>query len=192
MVIRPPYLDPQADALLAAAPVPRKALLLDRDGVINLNHGYVHTPERTDWIPGIFDLVAQAHQQNMLVVVVTNQAGIGRGFYREDEFLAYTAWVHAQFAQRGTPLLATFWCPHHPDAGSGMYKIDCDCRKPNPGMLQAAAEQFELKLQASWMIGDKPSDMEAASAAGVGYPHLLEHPDDLAAITRMLAMMAAQ
>ena len=188
--LRPPYLDPQADALLAAAPMPRKALLLDRDGVINLNHGYVHTPERTDWIPGIFELVAQAHQQNMLVVVVTNQAGIGRGFYSEDEFLAYSAWVHAQFAERGTPLLATFWCPHHPDAGSGKYKIDCACRKPNPGMLQAAAERFQLELPASWMIGDKPSDMAAATAAGVGRRYLLEDPGGLAAITRALGMMA--
>lgn len=190
--IRPPYLDPQADALLAGAPMPRKALLLDRDGVINLNHGYVHSPEQTDWLPGIFELVAQAHQQKMLVVVVTNQAGIGRGFYSEDEFLAYSAWMHVQFAQRGTPLLATYWCPHHPDAGSGNYKIDCGCRKPNPGMLQAAADRFELELQASWMIGDKPSDMAAATAAGVGHRHLLEHPEELAAITHALAMSTAQ
>ena len=190
--LRPPYLDPQADALLAAAPMPRKALLLDRDGVINLNHGYVHTPEQTDWIPGIFELVAKAHQQNMLVVVVTNQAGIGRGFYSEDQFLAYSAWVHAQFAQRGTPLLATFWCPHHPDAGCGKYKIDCSCRKPNPGMLQVAADRFELDMQASWMIGDKPSDMAAAATAGVAHRHLLEDPDDLAAITHAPGMTAAR
>lgn len=172
--------------------MPRRALLLDRDGVINLNHGYVHTPERTDWVPGIFELVAEAHRQAMLVVVVTNQAGIGRGYYSEDEFLAYAAWMHLQFAERGTPLLATFWCPHHPEAGSGEYKIDCDCRKPNPGMLQAAAERFELDMQASWMIGDKPSDMEAAAAAGVGHRRLLVDPDDLAAITQALAMTEAQ
>lgn len=192
VVIRPPYLDPQADALLAAATMPRKALLLDRDGVINLNHGYVHTPERTEWVPGIFELVAQAHQHQMLVVVVTNQAGIGRGFYSENEFLAYTAWMHAQFAQRGTPLLATFWCPHHPDAGSGKYKIDCTCRKPGPGMLKAAAERFGLDMQASWMIGDQPTDMAAAASAGVGHRRLLEHADDLAPTIRALAMTAAQ
>jgi len=192
IAMRSPYLDPQANALLAAATVPRKALLLDRDGVINSNHGYVHTPEQTDWIPGIFDLVAQAHQQKMLTVVVTNQAGIGRGYYSEDEFLAYTAWVHAQFAQHGTPLLATFWCPHHPDAGSGTYKIDCNCRKPAPGMLNAAAERFALDMRSSWMIGDQPSDMAAAAAAGVGHRHLLEQPDDLAPTIRALAMTAAQ
>ena len=119
LVIRPPYLDPRADAVLASAPTPRKALFLDRDGVINANHGYVHSAESTEWLPGIFELVAQAQLHGMVVIVVTNQAGIGRGYYSEDEFLAYTAWMHAQFAQRGTPLLATFWCPHHPDAGSG-------------------------------------------------------------------------
>lgn len=192
MAIRPPYLDPHGAALLAATSMPRRTLLLDRDGVINLNHGYVHTPQRTDWVPGIFELVAEAHRQEMPVVVVTNQAGIGRGYYSEVEFLAYTAWMHAQFAERGTPLLATFWCPHHPDAGSGKYKIDCDCRKPRPGMLLAAAERFGLDMPASWMIGDKPSDMEAAMAAGVAHPHLLESTDHLAVITKALAAMATR
>src|SRR5690606_24836828 len=130
-----PFLDPAAEALLAAAPMPRKALFLDRDGVININHGYVHAPERTDWVPGIFELVADAHARGYLPIVVTNQAGIGRGHYDEAAFLAYTGWVHAQFAQRGAPLLATFWCPHHPDAGIGGYRVACNCRKPEPGML---------------------------------------------------------
>ena len=188
--IRVPYLDPQADALLAAASMPRKALLLDRDGVINVNHGYVHTPDRTEWSPGIFELVAHAHRHKRLVIVVTNQAGIGRGYYSEEAFLAYTAWMHAQFAQRGTPLLATFWCPHHPDAGVGDYRVACDCRKPQPGMLRAAAARFELDMQASWMIGDKPSDLEAAAAAGVDQRWLLTQAHGLADITRTLATMA--
>lgn len=190
--IRPPYLDPQADDLLAAASRPRRALLLDRDGVINVNHGYVHTPERTEWVPGIFGLVAQAHRQRFLVIVVTNQAGIGRGYYNEDEFLAYTAWMHAQFAQQGTPLLATFWCPHHPDGGVGAYRVACGCRKPEPGMLLAAAGRFGLDMHATWMIGDKPSDLEAAVTAGVGHPWLLEQADGLADISNSLASMAGR
>ena len=189
VAIRPPYLDPQAASLLAAASRPRRALLLDRDGVINFNHGYVHTPEHTDWVPGIFELVALAHRHQVLVIVVTNQAGIGRGYYSEDEFLEYTAWMHAQFAQRGTPLLATFWCPHHPDAGSGEYRVECECRKPRPGMLLAAAERFDLDMHASWMIGDKPSDLEAAATAGVGNRWLLQQADGLVDLTRTLAMM---
>lgn len=187
IAIKPPYIDPQAAALLATAPNPRKAMLLDRDGVINANHGYVHRVEDTDWLPGIFELVAQAHRSGFLVIVVTNQAGIGRGLYSEADFLAYTAWMHAQFAQRGTPLLATFWCPHHSDAGVGEYRISCDCRKPQPGMLIAAAERFALDMPASWMIGDKPSDLEAAAAAGVGQRILVENSGDLERVSEAIA-----
>lgn len=165
--VRAPYLDPAADALLAVAPLPRRALFLDRDGVINANHGYVHTPERTDWIPGIFELVADAHARGYLPIVVTNQAGIGRGLYDEAAFLAYTAWMHAQFAARATPLLATFWCPHHPDAGLGDYRVECACRKPAPGMLREAIAQFGIDPARSLMIGDKQGDLDAAESAGI-------------------------
>ena len=188
--LRDPYLDPAAEALLAAHPAPRKALFLDRDGVININHGYVHTPANTDWVPGIFELVAKAHARGYLPIVVTNQAGIGRGRYDEAAFLEYTAWMHAQFAVRGTPLLATFWCPHHAEAGLGDYRVACECRKPQPGMLLAAAERFGLGMDASWMIGDKPSDLEAAAAAGVGGRHLLQDIDGLAGAARAFAAAA--
>lgn len=166
-MIRTPYLDPVADALLAAASAPRKALFLDRDGVININHGYVHTPADTDWVPGIFELAADAHARGYLPIVVTNQAGIGRGLYDEAMFLDYTAWMHAQFAARGTPLLATFWCPHHPDEGLGDYRVDCDCRKPRPGMLRGGITRFGIDPARSLMIGDKQGDLDAAAAAGV-------------------------
>ena len=92
---------------------------------------------------------------------------VGRGLYDEAAFLDYTAWVHEQFAGRGTPLLATFWCPHHPEAGSGEYRVECECRKPRPGMLLAAIERFGIDPARSLLIGDTPSDVEAAHAAGV-------------------------
>ena len=166
-LVRAPYLDPGADALLVVASSPRKALFLDRDGVININHGYVHTPANTDWVPGIFELVAKAHARGYLLIVVTNQAGIGRGLYAEAAFLDYTTWMHAQFAARGTPLLATYWCPHHPEAGIGDYRVDCDCRKPRPGMLLEAIARFDIDPARSLMIGDKQGDLDAAAAAGV-------------------------
>ena len=172
--VRAPYLDPAAEALLAAAPAPRRALLLDRDGVINLNHGYVHTPERTDWVPGIFDLVAAAQAAGFLPIVVTNQAGVGRGLYSEAQFFAYTAWLHGEFAKRGARLLATYWCPHHPEAGRGEYHVACGCRKPQPGMLLAAAADFVLDMHASILVGDSRSDKDAALAAGVGRAYLLK------------------
>jgi D-glycero-D-manno-heptose 1,7-bisphosphate phosphatase len=160
--------------LLASRPGPRNALLLDRHGVINVNHGYVHTPARTDWLPGIFDRVREAHVAGYLPIVVTNQAGIGRGYYDEAAFLDYTAWMHARFAEQGAPLLATYWCPHHPDAGIGDYRVACVCRKPAPGMLLAAARDFGIDLTASIFVGDSPSDMDAGLAAGVQSSHLLD------------------
>ena len=165
--IRPPYLDPAADALLAAAPTPRRALFLDRDGVINVNHGYVHAPAQTDWVPGIFALVAEAAARGYLAIVATNQAGIARGLYDEAVFLDYTAWMHREFARRGTPLLATYWCPHHPEFGVGDYQVDCACRKPAPGMLLAAIDRFAIDPAASLLVGDSQTDIEAAQAAGV-------------------------
>lgn len=146
----------------------RRVLFLDRDGVINVDHGYVHTPARTDWVPGIFELGARARRAGLDLVVVTNQAGIARGFYTEDAFLAYTAWVHEEFERRGVPLLATYHCPHHPTAGDGELTRECDCRKPRPGLILRAAREWGIDLRRSILIGDKPSDARAGHEAGVG------------------------
>ena len=151
----------------------RNALFLDRDGVINVNHGYVHAADQTQWVPGTFELCAAARDAGYLLIVVTNQAGIARGYYTEAQFVAYTRWVHGQFAERGVPLLATYYCPHHPEAGVGGYRVECDCRKPRPGMLLAAARDFDLRLSECLLIGDMPSDQQAAAAAGVGAAWLL-------------------
>jgi D-glycero-D-manno-heptose 1,7-bisphosphate phosphatase len=162
-----PYVDPGADALLAAALVPRRALFLDRDGVVNVDHAYVHRPEDTTWVPGIFALVAAATAAGFLPIVVTNQAGIARGLYDEAAFRHYTAWMHAEFARRGAPLLATYHCPHHPTAGLGVLRVACGCRKPEPGMLLRAITEWHITPQGSCLLGDKPSDLAAAHAAGV-------------------------
>lgn len=150
------------------------ALLLDRDGVININHGYVHSPDQTDWVPGIFDFCRAAVAAGYRPIVVTNQAGIARGFYDEAQFALYSRWVHEEFALQGVEILATYYCPHHPDAGMGAYRIQCNCRKPAPGMLLAAAHDLGVDLAASIMIGDKTSDMRAGDAAGVGTLLLLD------------------
>jgi D-glycero-D-manno-heptose 1,7-bisphosphate phosphatase len=161
------YLTERARAVVAAGRQGGRALFLDRDGVININHGYVHTPEETEWVPGIFELCAEATRRGYELIVVTNQAGIARGYYSVAEFLDYTAWVHAQFAARGVPLLATFYCPHHPTAGLGPLQVDCDCRKPKPGMILAASEMLGIDRTKSLLLGDQPSDLEAAEAAGL-------------------------
>lgn len=163
-----PYIDQDALAHLVDARATGKALLLDRDGVINVNHGYVHRAEDTEWVPGIFDFCRKAARLGYLPIVVTNQAGIARGYYDEAAFLEYTAWVHREFRDRGAYLAATYYCPHHPEAVVVRYRTACKCRKPAPGMLSAAAEDFALDLPGSALVGDMPSDLEAAHAAGVG------------------------
>lgn len=167
-MIATPIGDVAAAAQLAASPAPHKALFLDRDGVINVDHGYVHEPAATEWVPGIFEACAHAHAAGYLIVVVTNQAGIARGYYDVETFRAYTHWMHAQFAQRGAPLLATCYCPHHPAHGLGQWRTPCACRKPQPGMLLVARDAFAIDLAASVMVGDQPSDEAAARAAGIG------------------------
>ncbi len=146
----------------------RRVLFLDRDGVVNVDHGYVHSRERTDWVPGIFALCERARDAGYDLVVVTNQAGIARGLYTEGDFTAYTAWVHAQFERRGVPLLATYHCPHHPTAGEGELTRECECRKPRPGMILRAAREWNIDLAGSMLVGDKASDVQAGRDAGVG------------------------
>ncbi|MBT2117219.1 HAD family hydrolase [Dyella sp. LX-66] len=161
-----------AHAVLAS-PVPRPALFLDRDGVINIDHGYVHLAEDTQWLPGIFELVRRARAAGYLCIVVSNQAGLARGYYSDEQFRAYTGWMHAQFAAQGAALDATYYCPHHPDAGLGELKQACACRKPQPGMFVAAREAFGIDMPASLMVGNQATDMQAALAAAVGHAYWL-------------------
>lgn len=155
-------------------PVAPRALFLDRDGVINIDHGYVHRREDFDFVDGIFDLAAAATARGMLLVVVTNQSGIGRGTYTEADFQALMAWVAGEFAARGTPLARIEHCPDHPDRASAR-------RKPGPGMLLDAAAALGLDLPGSIMVGDQPGDAEAARRAGVGTRILVSVDPALAA-----------
>jgi len=174
--IAKPYLDPRAKELLAAIPAPRKALFLDRDGVINVDHNYVCKPGDTEWVPGIFELCAEAQRAGYLLVVVTNQAGIARGYYSAKEFLTYTQWVHEQFALKGAPLIATYYCPHHPD-----FTPVCECRKPMPGMISSAIADLELERTSCVLVGDKKSDLQAGAAAGLVSSRLICLVDHYAA-----------
>ena len=147
----------------------RRALFLDKDGVINVDHGYVCTPDRTDFVDFIFDLCLAATRHDFLNVVVTNQAGIARGYYKEGDFLAYMDWVRGEFSARGARLDAVYYCPHHPQHGGGEYLRDCECRKPKPGLILAAQRDWNIDLSHSLLLGDSASDFEAGAAAGVGH-----------------------
>lgn len=144
-----------------------RALFLDRDGVINHDSGYTSSAENFRFIDGIFDLCRAAKQSGYLLIVVTNQAGIGRGYYSEQDFLTLTEWMRERFEEAGAPITEVFHCPYHPEYGVGYYKKDSFDRKPNPGMLLRAAEKHELDLENSIVIGDKDADMQAASKAGI-------------------------
>lgn len=146
----------------------RRALFLDRDGVVNVNHGYVHKQENFEFIEGIFELVRKAREYGYIVLVVTNQAGIGRGYYSEEEFQTLTEWMKAQFAACGAAIDAVYFCPDHPLHGEGHYRRDSPMRKPAPGMLLQARDEFGIDMALSIMVGDKRSDMQAGAAAGVG------------------------
>ncbi|AWL12071.1 D-glycero-beta-D-manno-heptose 1,7-bisphosphate 7-phosphatase [Saliniradius amylolyticus] len=150
-----------------------KALLLDRDGIINVDHGYVSRSEDFEFVPGIFDLCRAYAKRGFLVVVVTNQSGIGRGYYDEAAFWQLTDWMKAQFREQGVEIAGVYFCPHHPQKAQGAYLQHCECRKPAPGMLLQAARELNLELRQSVMVGDKPSDMEAAAKAGVGTGYLV-------------------
>ncbi|MHB1099056.1 MAG: D-glycero-alpha-D-manno-heptose-1,7-bisphosphate 7-phosphatase [Burkholderiales bacterium] len=145
-----------------------RALFLDRDGVINHDSGYTSNKENFRFIDGIFDLCRTAINSGYLLIVVTNQAGIGRGYYSEQDFFMLTKWMREVFEAERAPITDVFHCPYHPEHGIGQFKKDSFDRKPNPGMLLRAAEQHGIALQQSIMIGDKDSDMQAAKNAGVG------------------------
>ncbi|WP_180728656.1 D-glycero-beta-D-manno-heptose 1,7-bisphosphate 7-phosphatase [Paraburkholderia sp. PGU19] len=151
----------------------KRALFLDRDGVINVDIGYLHRKEDCVFLPGIFELVRRARRAGFDVFVVTNQAGIARGYYTEETFAGFTDWMMGQFADEGAPITQVYYCPHHPEAGIGTYKIACECRKPQAGMLLKAAREYDVDLANSLMVGDSLTDMEAAQAAGVGARYLL-------------------
>jgi D-glycero-D-manno-heptose 1,7-bisphosphate phosphatase len=151
----------------------RRALFLDRDGVINIERGYVHEREDFEFQGGIFELCRAARSLDYLIVVVTNQAGIGRGYYTEAQFLVLTGWMLSRFAEHNVPIARVYYCPYHPIHGIGDYKRESPDRKPLPGMLLRARADLGLDLADSVLVGDKATDIQAAEAAGVGTKILL-------------------
>jgi len=159
----------------------RRALFLDRDGVINVEKNYVHRIEDFEFLPGIFELCATARDLGLVLLVVTNQAGIGRGYYTEADFQRLTEWMLGQFRSRGIVIERVYHCPYHPTAGIGEYRRESFDRKPNPGMILRARDELGLDLSGSILLGDKDSDMAAGRAAGVGHLLLLQAQTDEAA-----------
>lgn len=145
----------------------RGAVFFDRDGVLNLDSGFAHRPDQIVWTPGAAAAVAQVNAAGLLAFVVTNQSGVARGLYSEDDVRALHAWMAGELAQAGARIDAWRYCPHHPEVSG-----PCACRKPLPGMLEALIAEHGVDRARSFMVGDRDSDMEAAAAAGVrGVPY---------------------
>ncbi len=147
----------------------QKALFLDRDGVINVEVNYLHKIEEFIFIDGIFELCKYYQDLGYIIVVVTNQSGIARGYYTEYDFNKLTTWMIAEFAKKDIEIKKVYYCPHHPDFGS-----TCSCRKPKPGMLLEAKKEFDIDMKNSVMIGDKERDIEAALNAGLIETYLFD------------------
>ncbi len=144
-----------------------KALFLDRDGVINKEKNYLYQIEDFEFIDGVFATLKYFQDQGYLLIIVTNQAGIARGYYSEADFQKLNQWMLQQFEAQGIHIGKVYYSPYHPEYGTGKYKKETNCRKPNPGMILQAKEEFDISLAESILIGDKESDIEAGINAGI-------------------------
>lgn len=152
----------------------RKVAFLDRDGVINLDRAYVHKWEEFEFVPGAVDAMRRLREAGYALVVVTNQSGLARGMYSEAQYQALTVAMCAALTQAGADVEAVYHCPHHPKGQVAELAVECDCRKPAPGMILRAAQELGVSLADSFLVGDKPSDIEAARAAGVGRAYIVQ------------------
>lgn len=144
------------------------AVFLDRDGVINVDHGYVSTWEQFEFLPGVPEALRELQDAGYLLIVVSNQSGIGRGYYSEADVASLNQAIAQHLESTvGVTLSGFYHCPHHPTEAEGEFRRQCDCRKPAPGMIRRAVLDHGIDVKTSLLVGDKDSDIEAGRAAGV-------------------------
>lgn len=139
----------------------KKVAFLDRDGVINVDHGYVGKIDDFSWCEGVFKGLLRLKELGFEIAIITNQSGIAKGYYSEQDFQKLTSWMLGELEKQGISVLKVYHCPHD-------QKAQCECRKPKPGMILRAASEFGIDLKNSILIGDKDSDIAAGLSAGVG------------------------
>jgi D-glycero-D-manno-heptose 1,7-bisphosphate phosphatase len=149
----------------------RPAVFIDRDGTISEEVGYVNHPSRFRLFPYSAEAIRILNNNDWLAILITNQAGVARGYFSEETILK----VHDQLKRElhEAQLDAIYYCAHHPTVGDAPYRVDCNCRKPKPGLIERATQDFDINLSASWMVGDRYSDVELARNAGLQSAFLL-------------------
>lgn len=145
----------------------RKAIFLDRDGTINVEKDYLHKIEDFEFEKNVIEGLKILSELGYIFVVVTNQSGIARGYYSEEDLIILNNHIKDILNKEGIKIEKFYFCPHHPEKGIGKYKVECNCRKPNTGMLDQAVEEFNIDRKSSFMIGDNISDIEAGIRAGM-------------------------
>jgi D,D-heptose 1,7-bisphosphate phosphatase len=166
--------------------IKNKALFLDRDGVINFDYGYVNKIENFHFIEGIFELCLRAQNAGYLIIIITNQAGIAKGKYSENQFLDLTNWMENEFMKHKIKISKTYYCPYHKEGIIEKYKQDSYDRKPNPGMLLKAIKEFNIDSQKSIIIGDQESDIKAGELANISKKILISNNLSLVKISQEL------
>lgn len=174
----------------------RRAVFLDRDGVINQDTGYVHRPEEFRFVPGAPEAIKMLRDAGFLVVVVTNQSGVARGYYPLTAVHELHRYIDDQLAGLATKIDGYYICPHHPEQGTAPYRMVCACRKPLPGMLRKAAADLNIDLKVSYLVGDHLRDVLAGRAAGcrtflVNSSEMRSQDENLPAGTRVVNTVLA-
>lgn len=159
----------------------RKALFLDRDGVVNVEKNYLHKIDDFELMEGIIEVCRRYQEQGYLIIIVTNQSGISRGYYTEEDFAHLSRWMVEHFKELGIAITHIYHCPHHESIDGA-----CECRKPEPGMFLEAQKKYDINMTESVMIGDNERDIEAAVKAGVGYNVLLSKEADTSQAQRII------
>ena len=157
----------------------RKAAFLERDGVINVDRAHVHRAEDFDLLPGVMSAMELLRGDGYVLVVVTNQSGIARGFYTEEDYRRVTDYMRSLFARHGIRLDGVYHCPHHPEGQIERYRRVCDCRKPGAALVRKAMSELHIDPAASMMVGNSLADVQAGRAAGVGHCYLIAHGKDV-------------
>jgi D-glycero-D-manno-heptose 1,7-bisphosphate phosphatase len=165
----------------------KRAVFLDRDGVVNVDNGYVSQVDDFEFIEGVIEACKRLKEKGYLLVLITNQSGIARGYFSEEQFHSLTEWMDWSLADRGVDLDGIYYCPHHAEKGLGEYKVDCDCRKPKPGMLLSAIKDLNIDVSNSILVGDKVSDLQAGIAAGIKRNYLVRTGKEITSEGEQLA-----